>query len=496
MRVPRGAAKSPFGLFVCLCLLAQAPARNSDGNPDRSRDLNAVKAEAQRHPRSFTFLQDLTDRIGPRLTGSSQEAKAGEWALQTMRAIGLQNVHGEPWQLERGWRRGYARCELLAPFPLELRVVSYGWTGSTAKRGITAEIVRLDSDALDQEVRKNSGAWAGKVLFLTPKDPAHSDAFQALSRLPGFLQAAVRARAAAVILHDRRPGALLPHTGPLGFPGRSSTLAVLDIAREHETMLARLLDSGTTVRVRIDVRNEFTAGAVSSSNIVGEIPGTRHPEEVVLLGAHLDSWDLGSGAIDDGFGVAAVLGAAQSIVAAGVKPDRTLRFVLFTGEEQGLLGSRAYTRAHQRELANFVCALILDWGQGRITKLPLAGHSELAATFEELFRAISGVAPVQVAAGYLTFTDAFAFTLAGVPGIAPLQDSQDYAMWAHSAADTLDKVSPEVLALDSTLLALTALWTADYPTRPGSVWSPERTARELRQQQSSLELLGLWPFQG
>ena len=148
-------------------------------------------------------------------------------------------------------------------------------------------------------------------------------------------------------------------------------MAVLDIVEEQEALITRMLKSGVPVRMRIDVLNEFTNGACSSSNIVGEIVGSRHPEEIVLLGAHLDSWDLGTGSIDDGFGVGAVLGAAQSIVASGIRPERTIRFALFTGEEQGLLGSRAYTRAHQEELKNFVCAFILDWGSGPITKFPL-----------------------------------------------------------------------------------------------------------------------------
>jgi hypothetical protein len=443
--------------------------------------LDAVKAEALHSPSAFHLLEELTDRIGPRLTGSPADARAGQWALDTMRAIGLQNVHAESWQLERGWRRGSARCRLLSPFELDLIVTSYGWSGSTPKRDMEAAIIAVDSD----RPQKN---WAGSVLLAAP-GVSHTTA-----QLSAFLKAAESAGAAAVILPGGRPGAGLPHTNPLGFLFVRSSLAVLDIAVEHAALLTRLLHTNTPVRVTIDVRNEFTAGPVESRNLSGEIPGARHPEEVVLLGAHLDSWDLATGAIDDGFGVAAVLGAAKSIVASRIKPDRTIRFVLFTGEEQGLLGSRAYVRAHAAELPNLICALVLDWGQGSITKFPLAGHTELSPAFDELFAAIADVAPLRTASGFLTYTDAYSFTFAGVPAVAPLQDSANYSMWGHSAADTLDKVSPDVLSRDSAVLALAAVWIANYPSRIGTFWTPERTAKELADQRDSLKALGLWPF--
>ena len=481
-------------LWLQVVLLACISVQRAGGqNAGPEQSLDAVKKEALQNPQSFRLLEELSDQLGPRLTGSPQDSRAGLWALETMRKIGLQNVRPETWQLERGWRRRYARCHLISPFPLELIVASYGWAGSTPGRDTEADVVRVDGDALAGEVRKSS-AWAGKVLLVAPKDPKHSDAMRMLAQLPAFLAAAADSRAVAIILRNRRPGTALPHTGPLGFPCRSTSIAVIDMAEEQEGLLIRILASGVPVRLRIDVLNEFTDGPVLSSNIVGEVVGSRYPEQIVLLGAHLDSWDLGTGAIDDGFGVAAVLGAAKSIVASATKPDRTIRFVLFTGEEQGLLGSRAYTRAHQGELKDFVCALILDWGNGPITKLPVHGHTELAAPLEEFLHSVGEVAKVEASSGYLTYTDAYSFIFAGVPAIAPLQNSMNYTTWGHSAADTLDKVDAEILTRNSAMLALTGIWIANYSTRLGVMWTPARTAQELNNQQTSLELLGLWPF--
>ncbi len=171
-----------------------------------------------------------------------------------------------------------------------------------------------------------------------------------------------------------RPGVLLTHTEPLSF-GLSffPRIAVLDIADEQYKLIDSMLQAGRPVRMRLIVHNGFTSGPIDCANLVGEIPGYEHPEQVVIVAAHLDSWDLGTGAIDDGFGAAAVLGVAEQMMRAGVKPRRTIRFVLFTGEEQGLLGSQAYVRRHKDDLANILCVFALDWGQGPITKFAPRG---------------------------------------------------------------------------------------------------------------------------
>jgi Zn-dependent M28 family amino/carboxypeptidase len=191
-----------------------------------------------------------------------------------------------------------------------------------------------------------------------------------------------------------------------------------------------------------------------------------------------------------------LLGAAEAIVNSGFKPRRTIRLVLFTGEEQGLLGSRAWVRDHQSEIPNLLCALVLDWGQGPITALPLAGHNELAADFKVLAEAVSGIQPLKVPEAYLTFTDAYSFTLAGLPGLGFFQESRDYSMLGHSALDTFDQVDAGILFRDSAVVALTAFWIADHPSRLGAAWPSEKTAQKLTDdgQRTLLQSLGLWPF--
>ena len=300
-----------------------------------------------------------------------------------------------------------------------------------------------------------------------------------MTNFPTLMAVAAKHHVLAVVEADWRPGSVLPHTGPVAVAGPASDIPVISLANEQQQLITDIIDSGHPVQIKLDIQNTFSAGPVQSQNIVGEIPGLQDPEQIVIVAAHLDSWDLGTGAIDDGFGVAAVLGAANSIISSGVKPNRTIRFVLFTGEEQGLLGSKAYVEAHAGELRNVICAFALDWGNGPITKIPVAGHEELHTPFERLFQLVPELTTIKIGSGFLMSTDAYAFTLAGIAGIAPFQDSPDYAMIGHSAADTLDKVNPKILTQDSPTLALLALWVADHPQRLGSAWSAEETAKKL-----------------
>ena len=405
--------------------------------------FRAIQDRAIDHSPAFTWLQELTDSVGARLTGSTEAAMATQWALLRMQTAGLKNIHLEPWQLREGWKRGYARAEMTAP------------TGAT----------RADS----------LGVYAQR---------------------PVRVRAAQLVHAVAVIARESRPGTMLVHTDPVVFGDASYKIPVLDIAAEHQKQIERMLTAGRPVRLRVAVSNTFTAGPVESANVVGEIPGTEHPEQVVILAAHLDSWDLGTGAIDDGYGVAAVLGAVESIAGAGARPKRTIRTVLFTGEEQGLLGSRAWVQQHKAELGNVVCVLALDWGQGAITSLPLAGRSDLAEEFKELPAVVNGIQPFAVDKGYLSFTDAYSFTLAGVPGLAFLQNSPQYSLEGHSAADTLDKVDAQTLRKNAAVVAVTAFWIADHPRRLGSQWTREQTAARLTEdgQRPMLAALGLWSF--
>jgi Zn-dependent M28 family amino/carboxypeptidase len=268
------------------------------------------------------------------------------------------------------------------------------------------------------------------------------------------------------------------------------------ITAEDRLLLERFLDKKDAVRVRINVQNRVTPGQAESANVVGEIRGREHPGEIVVVGGHLDSWDLAEGTTDDGMGVATTLGAARAITKAHLQPRRTLRFVLFTGEEQGLVGSLAYAKTHKDEMPNHVAAVILDIGQGPVTGLNLGGRKDLIPAVQKFADAVKGFAALKVDDDVLFGTDSGPFTLAGLPGIYMSQDSPDYLYTHHSEADTFDKVKQDVLARDTAVVALTAFWIADRPERLASPWPAEQTAKMLveKKQDVMLKAYGIWPF--
>jgi carboxypeptidase Q len=216
----------------------------------------------------------------------------------------------------------------------------------------------------------------------------------------------------------------------------------------------------------------------------------------LVVGAHLDSWDLSEGSTDNGTGSASVLGAADAIMRSGMKPRRTIRFVLFTGEEQGLDGSFAYVKQHQSELANHLGDLVLDEGQGPVSEFQMGGRDDLVASFQPFSKSLANIREIKVNEKVESGTDTLPFSMAGLPGINMNQDSPDYKYTHHSAGDALEAVKPDVLTQNATLMALTAFWIADRPDRFAVPWSRERTAKMLREQgqYGFLKAFNLWPY--
>jgi carboxypeptidase Q len=445
----------------------------------------------------YEYLQELSDDIGARVTGSLEAEKAIAWGVEKMKAIGLENVHTESWQLFRGWTRISADARLIAPIHRKLMVDSMGWVGSTPERGVDADVVPVNGFELEDEM-KNSANWRGKILLIVHKGPPPANRMGAFAKFGDFLKAAHEAGAVAVIGGQggsKAAGMHLTHTGILGFDA-SFDIPVVSMAAEDQEQLERYLDHGTTPRLHINVQNRFTDGPVPSANVVGEIRGTTSPEQIIVVGGHLDSWDLASGSTDNGMGTATTLGAAEAVVKSGFKPRRTIRFVLFTGEEQGLDGSIAYTRMHKDEMANHVAAVILDNGQGPVTGFDLGGRADLIPAVQKLADSLQAFGKMSVDDDTEFGTDTGPFILAGLPGINLRQDSPEYRYTHHSPVDTFDKIDAAILDRDATVMALAAFWIADRPERLATPWPPAQTAHMLieKHDDQMLKAFGLWPF--
>jgi carboxypeptidase Q len=459
--------------------------------------LTRIAGEGIYDSHAFTYLTELSDEVGGRVTGSPSGQKAIDWGVAKMKTIGLRNVHAEKWSMWKGWTRGTANAEMLAPIRRSLTVDAMGWTGSTPAAGVEAEVVTANFFDLDDEI-KNIGRFRGKIVMMKPEGAPKKSFWLIFAQYGDFLKELHRAGAVAVIGGQggfKAEGMHLTHTGILGF-AQDFAIPVVDMAMEDQSQLERFLASGRTARLRINVQNSFTGGPVESANVVGEIVGGEHPEEIVVVGAHLDSWDLSEGATDNGTGITSVLAAADAILRSGQRPRRTIRFVLFMGEEQGLLGSLAYAKQHAGEMKDHLGCVVLDDGQGPVKEFQMGGRDDLIAPMKAFAKSLENVREIAVSDKREFGTDTGPFILAGLPGINLQQDSSDYKYTHHSAADSLEEVKPDILTQNAAILALSAFWLADRPERFASPWTAQRTARMLREkgEYEMLKALDLWPF--
>lgn len=499
-----------LGAALALILVASAPARSAltaDVPPAPAEDamsarLEVIAGAGMYGTHTFEYLTQLSDEIGARVTGSPEAARAVQWGVETMRAMGLENVHAEHYQLWRGWTRGSAEAWLISPTRRKLRVDSMGWVGSTAVNGVDAPVADVNLNDMPNEMARNSGNWAGKILLVRrkgnapPRVPGQPDT--SFGDFGKFLVKAHEAHAVAVIGGqggDRAAGINLTQTGILGFTAYYD-IPVVSMGAEDQSQLERMLDAGEQLTLHMNVQNTSTTGPVDAANAVGEIRGTEHPEQIIVVGGHLDSWDLAQGATDNGCGAATTLGAADAIMRSGLKPKRTIRFVLFTGEEQGLVGSFAYVKEHQSEMANHLGDIILDGGQGAVNGIDVGGHDELKESVAAFAKTLRAMGVTSVGSDPEFGTDTGPFILAGVPGINMSQDGSQYGTTHHSAADTLDKVDAAILSRNAAIEAVLAFWIADQPGRFSSPWPAERTKKMLIDTHHDAELksYGIWPF--
>jgi carboxypeptidase Q len=489
-----------LAVLSALLTLTAASVVSKETNEEATRAaLVKIAGEGLVESHAFEYLTQLSDDVGARVTGSPQSQKAVDWSLGKMRAIGLENVHAEKFQIWRGWTRGTAQAELTNPIHRRLNVDAMGWTGSTPATGAEGELVAANIFNLDEET-KNPAKFTGKIILMVAQGEPKKDQDGMLifTQFGDFVRLTAKNGAVAIFGGQggfKSEGMNLTHTGILGFSADFS-IPVLSLTTEDQNQLERFLDSGKKIHVRLNVHNTFSDGPVESANAVGEIRGRERPEEILVVGAHLDSWDLSEGATDNGMGSVSVLAAAEAILRSGQRPRRTIRFVLFNGEEQGLLGSYAYVKQHQSEMANHLGDLVLDEGQGPVKEFQLGGRDDLVGDFQNFVDSLANIRSIRVSDKVEFGTDTGPFIMAGLPGINMNQDSPEYKYTHHSAADALEEVKPDVLAQDATLMAMTAFWIADRLERFAKPWPANKTAAMLRAQHQFefLRATGLWPF--
>src|SRR6202171_2525650 len=404
-------------------------------------------------------LRRLTDEIGGRVTGTREMARAVEWGVATFRAAGVE-VHTEKYTIPVTWTAGETLFELLGPVKFPVRLAALGWSPATPASGVEANIVEVGFGTADDFARAGTAIKGAILLVRSDVSSTWADLFNEYSRPPEVIERAHKGGAAAVLWTSARERLLLYRHMDTS-DGRLAKIPEAIVAREDALRLARtVLANPGRVAGRFTMVNQI-AGPMEQENVVAEIRGYEKPDEVVILGAHLDSWDLGTGALDNGCNAALVIEAARAIKSTGLVPRRTIRFVLFSGEEQGMLGSWGYVRAHREELDKTRAVIIYDSGIGRVTGYSLGGRRELEAGVREVLKPLESWDVTHHTLDGDIGTDHFDFLLEGVPTLVANQEDGYYLPTYHAESETFDKVDLRELKLHATIAALTAWGIAD-----------------------------------
>jgi carboxypeptidase Q len=405
-------------------------------------------------------LRRLTDEVGGRVTGTPEMAKAVQWGLAGFRAAGV-NVHAEKYMLPVTWKEGATRLAILSPSTsgAVLRAVSEGWGPATPHDGIEATVVAI-GDGTDADFSRAGNIKGAILLAHSEIGSTWPDLFNEYMRPPAVIARAAKEGAVAILWTGARERLLLyRHTNSLN--GEIDRIPQAVVAREDALKLARLIAANPgKVRVKLSLPNEI-GGSIEQENVVGEIRGYEKPDEVVILGAHLDSWELGTGALDNGCNAALTIEAARAIKAMGLVPKRTIRFILFSGEEQGTVGSFAYVKSHAAELEKIRGVIIFDSGSGRVPGYSLGGRRDTESGLRQILKPLDAWGVTQHTADASFGTDNFDFLLEGVPTFVANNEIANYLANYHAASDTFDKVDQRELKLNTVIAALTAWGIAD-----------------------------------
>ncbi len=444
-----------------------APERNTP-IADRYRDTaEKIIAAALASRDAYTKLAYLTDRIGHRLSGSKALERAIAWAAKTMGDDGHENVHTEKVMVPH-WVRGRESAAMLAPMKRELHILGLGNTIGTGRRGVTGEVVVLD----DFEQFKSIGDRVkGKIVLYNKAMPKYEPSKgTGYGEVAGYRVAgpsiAARHGAVAVLMRSLTAHSLhTPHTGTLVYDPKAPKIPAAAVTTEDADWMARLVAGGQKVEVQLKLGAKMLPDK-ESANVIAEIKGRERPHEIVVIGAHIDSWDVGQGAHDDGAGCAIVMQALTTLRELGLRPRRTIRVVLFTNEENGIRGARAYGRDHKDELDDHVMAMEADIGGFAPRMFSVTGTDLALEQTRDIITLLESVGVREAKKGH-SGTDIHPIAEAGASTLGLVGDIRTYFDIHHTDADTLDKVDPTDLAQNVAAAAVMAYVIADMPDRFG-----------------------------
>ena len=438
-----------------------------------------IADEVTAHSELIKNLDYLTTQIGARLTGSREMQAASEWTLKRFKDYGIE-AHLETTQIAHGWTRGLETAEITSPVQKRIGIHAFGWSKGTDGE-ITAQVIVLDIKK-PADLDQYKGKLKGKILMLRPPadlsklDPNPDNAYDAViaphrgvpepgmgfRELMKLLQSVSAEQPALLVMDSGKTDSLFSMGG--GYPAyQPSKIPMAFLTHEDYSLLYRLQQAGP-VAMKFNLPDTFTDKPVPASITVAEIKGSEHPDERVIVGGHLDSWDLGQGALDNGTGAMATLEAARALEVLGWKPKRTITFILFTGEEQGSIGAKTYIKNHAAELGKIDAVLIHDTGTGKVFSIALENLWETAPLMAEIYQPLQEVFDMQpLSTRYFSSSDHVPFLREGVPAYFCIQLPAHYREVHHSQTDTFDKVIPDQINEGAALLAAWAWNVSEMP---------------------------------
>lgn len=485
--------------FVCIagffCFAANPPADTNNVN-------QVIQAALQPSPIQEN-LRRLTDEIGGRVPGTRAMQHAVQWGMQAFTAAGADSVHTEGFEIPYSWSEGATEMTATTAHQVSSTSVGGGTVLSSFRvHGVSVawapalepvkHVPVVDiGEGTDADFQK-AGDISGKVALVhTSVLKTWDDLFAEYANAPPIIDRALKAKVKALaFMATREHDILYRHTN--SGAGEIDRLPMVIVAREDGERIARLLAAGNPVWADLSIPNQI-GGPIKSSNVIAELRGSEKPEEFVILGAHLDSWELGTGALDNGCNAALVIDALRAIKASGVTPRRTIRFILFSGEEEGLLGSRSYAFNHRAELDRAAGVVIYDSGTGKTTGFS-AGRRDVLAIAQTLIAPLAQFDVKEMKPDMEWGTDHFDFMLEGVPTFVADQLEANYLENYHAVSDTYDKVDFPQLKKHVAEAAVLSLELANLPQKIGPRLTHDQIEQTMRDT-NSVEMLkadGIW----
>lgn len=427
-------------------------------------DAIALRNAGEQDSGSYAIVESLTTEIGPRLGGSPAYDRAVAWAQAKFKALGYDKVYLEPASFPT-WQRRHERAEVLSPYSQKLAITALGGSIGTGGAALEAEVVEFAT--LKALAAAPAGSLNGKIAYISYRMERFRDGHgygpARAARSEGAIEAAKKGASALVIRSIGTDSDRFPHTGAMQYEEGVTKIPAAALSNSDADLLSNIIRRGQPVTLRLDLDVGPTGADKTEYNVIGEIRGREKPEEVVVIGGHLDSWDLGTGAIDDGAGVAITMAAGALIGKLERAPRRTVRVIAFANEEQGLFGGKAYADAHKAELDAHQLGAESDFGAGRIYKLLASADPRAQPTIERIAQALAplGIVYEKGAIGFGPGPDIGPMAELGMPWAELAQDGTDYFDWHHTANDTLDKIDPKALDQQTAAYAVLAYLAAE-----------------------------------